>query len=324
MAKHSSPVGQIGDYEIKQLKIFKIVADCGGFSAAETELNISRSTISIHISNLESRLNLTLCRRGRSGFALTEEGMVVYDATVKLLGELEDFRNTINHLDFQLSGSLTVLFSDTISLDQRACIPTVVRKFTKLASEVYLTAEIARMTEIERMVMSEEADIGFIPYHRSLDGLEYEHLYTDICYLYASSDNPLATLSNKELTDEVIDGFPVVYAGMKTQERINGHLKNMNLKATAYSYESRLSLLLSGRYIGFLPEQYAKYYVENGDLIAIAPKRRFYHLEIMAITKKTAAINKVRSLFIKTMRDYYHQQSQWSGKTQPSIEPISI
>ncbi|MDN3683724.1 LysR family transcriptional regulator [Vibrio sinaloensis] len=61
------------------------------FSAAETELNISRSTISIHISNLESRLNLILCRRGRSGFALTEEGVVVYEATVKLLGELEDF-----------------------------------------------------------------------------------------------------------------------------------------------------------------------------------------------------------------------------------------
>ncbi|MEF1231300.1 LysR family transcriptional regulator, partial [Vibrio fortis] len=146
---------------------FKVVADCGGFSAAETELNISRSTISIHISNLESRLNLILCRRGRAGFALTEEGVVVYEATVKLLGELEDFRNTINHLDIQLSGSLTVLFSDTISLDKRASIPTVIRKFSKLAQEVYLTAEVARMTEIERMVMQEEADIGFIPYHRA-------------------------------------------------------------------------------------------------------------------------------------------------------------
>ncbi|MDN3683725.1 hypothetical protein QW180_04965 [Vibrio sinaloensis] len=36
--------------------------------------------------------------------------------------------------------------------------------FSKLAQEVYLTAEVARMTEIERMVMQEEADIGFIPF----------------------------------------------------------------------------------------------------------------------------------------------------------------
>ncbi|MGR5321002.1 LysR family transcriptional regulator [Vibrio sp. DNB22_19_1] len=310
MTKNPSPVGQIGDYEIKQLKIFKVVADCGGFSAAETELNISRSTISIHISNLESRLNLTLCRRGRAGFALTEEGIVVYEATVKLLGELEDFRNTINHLDIQLSGNLTVLFSDTISLDPRAGMPLVIRKFAKLAQEVYLTAEVARMTEIERMVMQEEADIGFIPYHRELEGLEYDHIYTDICYLYCSKGNPLATLSDEKLTDEVINEFPVVYAGMKTQEKINGHLANMNLKATAYNYESRLALLLSSRYIGYLPERYAKPYVETGELIAITPEHRYYRLEVMAITKKTIAVNKIRSLFIKTMRNFYQQQNQ--------------
>lgn len=308
MTRASLPIGQIGDYEIKQLKIFKTVADCGGFSAAETELNISRSTISIHISNLESRLNLTLCRRGRAGFALTEEGSVVYDATIKLLGELEDFRNTINHLDTQLSGNLTVLFSDTISLDNRARIPDVFRKFSKLASEVYLTSEVARMTEIERLVMSEEADIGFIPYHRSLDGLEYQHIYSDHCYLYCSHDNPLFELSEEELSDEIIDGFPVVYAGMKTQENINGHLANMNLKATAYNYESRLALLLSSKFIGFLPENYAQPYVDAGELKTIAPDRRFYTLEIMAITKKTSTVNKVRSLFIKTLRDFYRDQ----------------
>ncbi|GAB2656246.1 LysR family transcriptional regulator [Vibrio panuliri] len=307
MTKNPVPIGHIGDYEIKQLKIFKVVADCGGFSAAETELNVSRSTISIHISNLESRLNLILCRRGRSGFALTEEGTVVYEATVKLLGELDDFRNTINHLDIQPSGSLTVLFSDNISLDTRAKMPEVIRKFAKIAKEVYLTAEVARMTEIERKVLQEEADIGFIPFHRELDGLEYEHIYTDICYLYASKDNPLAKLDKNELSDEVINGFPVAYAGIKTQERLNSHLAKMNLKATAYNYESRMALVLSSRFIGYLPENYAKPYVDSGQLVPIAPKERYYYLEIMAITKKTNSINKVRSLFVKTMRDFYRE-----------------
>ena len=27
-------LGQLGDYEIKQLKIFKTIVECGGFSAA--------------------------------------------------------------------------------------------------------------------------------------------------------------------------------------------------------------------------------------------------------------------------------------------------
>ena len=45
-------LGQISDFEIKLLRVFKAVVDCGGFSAAETTLNISRPTISTHIANL--------------------------------------------------------------------------------------------------------------------------------------------------------------------------------------------------------------------------------------------------------------------------------
>lgn len=309
MTKNFASVGQIGDYEIKQLKIFKTVADCGGLSAAEIELNISRSTISIHISNLESRLNLILCRRGRAGFALTEDGAIVYDATVKLLGELESFRLTINNLDDSPSGNLTVLFSDTISVDSRAQIPEVFRKFTAMASNVYLTSEVGKMSDIERQVMSEEADIGFIPFHRTLDGLEYHYIYSDHCYLYCSRDNPLYDLSEQELSDELIDGTPTVYAGMKSQEVVNGHLSNMNLKATAYNYESRMALILSSRYIGFLPEHYAAPFVAQGELKVIALQRRFYSLDIMAITKKTTSANKTRTLFIKTLLDTYQRKA---------------
>jgi DNA-binding transcriptional LysR family regulator len=70
-----------------------------------------------------------------------------------------------------------------------------------------------------------------------------------------------------------------------------------------------MALLLSSRFIGYLPEHYAQPYVDSGELVAIAPDRRYYHLEIMAITKKTSGINKVRALFTKTMRDYYRKQA---------------
>ena len=64
-------LGQVGDTEIRLLRIFKAVVACGGLAAAELELNIGRSTISRHLRDLEERLGLVLCRRGRAGFALT-------------------------------------------------------------------------------------------------------------------------------------------------------------------------------------------------------------------------------------------------------------
>ncbi|WP_243747190.1 LysR family transcriptional regulator [Yersinia pestis] len=60
--------------DLRLLRVFKAVVDCGGMSAAELELNISLSTISKHIKDLEQRLGLTLCQRGREGFAVTERG----------------------------------------------------------------------------------------------------------------------------------------------------------------------------------------------------------------------------------------------------------
>ena len=67
MAGKIAALAQIADLDLKLLKLFKTVVECGGFAAAETELNISRSTISIHMSKLEARLGLSLCQRGRSG-----------------------------------------------------------------------------------------------------------------------------------------------------------------------------------------------------------------------------------------------------------------
>ncbi len=58
-------------YDIKLLKTFSAVVDSGGFTAAQGRLGRSLSAISGDVQALELRLGSPLCRRGRSGFALT-------------------------------------------------------------------------------------------------------------------------------------------------------------------------------------------------------------------------------------------------------------
>ncbi|WP_154019190.1 helix-turn-helix domain-containing protein, partial [Acinetobacter baumannii] len=43
---------------MKLLKIFKPVCDCHSFTSAESILGISRSGISLHMSDLENRLGI--------------------------------------------------------------------------------------------------------------------------------------------------------------------------------------------------------------------------------------------------------------------------
>ena len=60
-------LGQVSDMDLRLLRIFKSAVECGGMTAAELELNISTSTLSRHMKDLEERLGLVLCRRGRAG-----------------------------------------------------------------------------------------------------------------------------------------------------------------------------------------------------------------------------------------------------------------
>jgi len=307
MAAHY--LGQLGDYEIKQLKIFKTVVECKGFSAAETELNISRPTISNHIANLESRLNMKLCRRGRGGFSLTEEGAVIYDQAKDLLNHLDRFRNTINNLSSSPSGQLKIAFSDTVCMDPRSKMPEIFRRFEQTAPDVELVVEVEHMKTMEMMVLNNNLDIAVIPYHRKLDGLNYIHLYTDINYLYCSNQHPMFNLDETEITEEVVNQQKLIHAGLKPHEEVNNQLAVMNLAAISYFYESRIAMLLSGSYIGFLPEEVARPYVNDGRLKAFAQKLKTYRLGVAVISKKTSQPNRARDLFLQSIRDI-HQSAQ--------------
>ena len=298
-------LGQVADFEIRLLKVFKAVVECGGFSAAETELNVGRSTISIHISNLEERLNLKLCRRGRGGFSLTEEGVVVYELMKTLFSSLEEFRAGINALHVQLSGELRIIASDTVCLDDQSGIPEAIAQFASQAPDVKVVLDVKTMGDIERMILNEEADIGFIPYHREFEGLEYTPLFNDVCHLYCSSANPLFAETDQQQLLAGVQSSKVVHAGVQTSKQVGEQLVGMNKAAISYFYEARLAMVLSGVYIGFLPDKYAQSLVAAGRLKMLLPQSKFYSLGVAAITRRHSKINRPRELFVDILRQLH-------------------
>ena len=298
-------LGQLSDFEIRQLKIFKAVVECEGFSAAETQLNISRPTISNHIANLESRLNMKLCHRGRAGFALTEEGIAVYEQTTQLLHQLERFRNTINNLGSSPSGQLKVAISDTISLDKRSLLPDIIRHFHHRAPDVELIMGVDQMAAMEKAVLNNQLDVAIIPYHRRLEGLNYIHLFTDVNYLYCGHHHPLFSQPDELLTDQQILQQKLVHAGLTPHEEVYQQISRMNLSGESYFYESRIAMLLSGCFISFLPEEIARPWVEQGELRALAPQQRQFRLGVAVISRKAAQPNRAKELFLQTIRDVH-------------------
>ena len=82
---------KMSDGDLRRLRVFCTVTRCGGFSAAESELQMGLPSISRYIKDLEIRLGATLCRRGRVGFELTEQGRQIYAASLQLIADLKRF-----------------------------------------------------------------------------------------------------------------------------------------------------------------------------------------------------------------------------------------
>ena len=98
--------------DLHLLAVFMTVAQCGGFAAAQVALNVSQSTISRKIGDLERGLGMRLCQRGRAGFHLTDKGRVVYEACEHLSTALESFRTTVGALHGELVGELSIAVID--------------------------------------------------------------------------------------------------------------------------------------------------------------------------------------------------------------------
>ncbi|MCF8997407.1 LysR family transcriptional regulator, partial [Pseudomonas carnis] len=77
-SRRPDPLAQVSDFDIRLLRIFRSVAECGVFSAAETFCGIGRSAICQPMSDLEPRLGLPLCQRCRARIYLQEYGRVGY------------------------------------------------------------------------------------------------------------------------------------------------------------------------------------------------------------------------------------------------------
>lgn len=59
---------QVGTVDPRRLRMVLTIVEAGGFTAAQSELNLSMSTISTHFADPETRLGLRLVSRVSWGF----------------------------------------------------------------------------------------------------------------------------------------------------------------------------------------------------------------------------------------------------------------
>jgi LysR family nitrogen assimilation transcriptional regulator len=76
--------------ELRQLRYFAAIAECGSFSRAAEKVFVAQSALSHQIAQLESELGVSLFHRARRGIELTEAGKRFAPHAVSILRQTEE------------------------------------------------------------------------------------------------------------------------------------------------------------------------------------------------------------------------------------------
>jgi DNA-binding transcriptional LysR family regulator len=286
-ARNRAVLGQLSDMDLRLLKVFKSVVDCGGMAAAELELNIGTSTVSRHVKDLETRLGLVLCRRGRAGFALTAEGQRVYDETLRLLASVDAFRGGIDDIHNRMGGQLEVALFDKTATNPKASIGEAIARFTEIAPEVNLAVHVGSINAIEQGVLEGNFQIGIIPAHRASKSLVYADLFDETMLLYCGKGHPLFDSSHAKLTWAKLREHHFAGLGYHSPNMELSHRAKLSRKATGFDQEAIATLILSGRFLGFLPDHYAQVFEQRGLMKAVLPARFNYACRFVSLLRRS-------------------------------------
>lgn len=294
-------IGRLSDIDLRLLRIFVAVVESGGFSLASARLNVSESTISSHMSDLEKRLGMRLCERGRAGFRLTDDGEEVYRATTELLEGATRFRDRLATLRSDLGGTLKFGLPDAIVTNAKAGLVECLQRYCERAPEISLQIHILTPRELEHGVLNGSLHLAVAPEHRRVSGLEYVPLFIEHNYLYCGRGHPFFDLTDEAIGPDRLDAANRISRGYL--ERFDEEFfSTPTHRAVVHQIEAAALLILTGRFIGFLPDHYAAEWVAEGRMRPIKPDAIEFRSPFTIITRRDADASQRVSTFIREMR----------------------
>lgn len=265
-------MARLDNIDLRLLRVFTAVVEAGGFAAAQTLLNVSGSTVSNQIAALETRLGVRLCQRGRAGFRLTEDGEAVYGETQKLFAGIDDFDMRIGSLRNRLKGNLTIGMVDSTLSDPMAAWHEAINRTMARLPDIHIALDTRPPNELLREVMESKLDLAIGSFPKSLLGLHYVQLYEERHFVYCGRQHPLF---GQNVRSEDLARFPAIWRGYWAR-RDSRNLHSAAPTAIVNTMEAGARLILSGRFLGYLPEHYAAPWVERGAMQAILPEEATY------------------------------------------------
>ncbi|RXT06936.1 LysR family transcriptional regulator [Ammoniphilus sp. CFH 90114] len=252
--------------ELSWLNTFITAAEEGNFRKTAERLHLAQSTVTLHIQNLEDKLETQLFDRvGRSvQLNPTGLGFLEYAKTI-----METYNGSVEYVARRLQGYQETIKISVSTLVATTYLPRWIRDFRKVNPETEFSIEVTDSRSVVASVINQECDIGISRIPAVQEQLESIELYNDPIVLVGPHGvgvrNEREVSTNDIFRENLLftNNHPLYWDDLLFQLR--RHVSNVRTMKVNKVHVS-IEWIKEGMGISFLPLTTVKDQIEKGNI----------------------------------------------------------
>lgn len=200
--------------DVRQLRAFVTVAECGSFTRAAASLHLSQPALTVQIRKLEDALGLRLFDRNTRMVALTRSGAELLPGLGRILRELDGVLAETRQLSTMERGIVRLALLPSFA---SGVLPEAIAGFRAAHPGVGFVIRDVIASEVAELVAGGEADLGLTGGAVAHADLEILLGGSDRMHAVYPEDHPLAGLATIGIAD--LARYPLVLMDAATSVR---------------------------------------------------------------------------------------------------------
>ncbi len=293
---------------IEQIQAFVAVSKTGSFGQAAKLCDVTQSTVSRQVQNLETHLNTSLFHR-QAQAKLTVTGEQLLPHAIRICQEWEKIEQKIADL---LEGEQPELCVAAIHSVCASFLPPILQKFCEIHPQVQLRVTALGSDRAIKVLRDGLVDVVIAMNNRyltSTSDMVIKHLYHEPIKVLVAKNHPLADKKSVRISDlvpytQIIfkDGY-----GMQrvVQEIFAKEGYSINVAMELNTLDAFRGVIRQGNFIALLPDSALLESIHDQELVKIPIVMEYNDLRSYELTREVVLITTVDRLQIPTVKEFF-------------------
>lgn len=280
--------------DLKDLYIFKRVAETQNISKAAESLNYVQSNVTARIKRLEEELNTTLFYRHNRGIVLTPEGKRLITYAKEITSKIEELKSIMIESD-QPFGRLDIGTVETVIK-----LPFILSNYNKQYEQVDLSLISGVTKDLIEDVLQYKLDGAFVTgNHKSVhpDLIQHTVFEEELVLVTDNTPTHLAEIKQKPLI--------VFHSGCGYRAKLMEWLRDENIIPKKImemgTFETILGSVYSGLGVAYIPRSTVQHHVDRGLVQYHTLPEKYSKIHTVFICRKEAQQAISLAKFIETI-----------------------